>query len=206
MEMISALSGKGAMKVTKGVVEGFNLTAVSERLKKLDDAIGFLSLLQTSMSGGQTRFSRLDGTFNIAKGVVRTDDILLVARAGEGRATGIIDLPRWVLDIKANFFLTEHPKAPPFGMRLSGSIDQPKRVFDVERMQAFLLQRGVGSLLRKVIPKKEGEDGAGEILDQILGGGEAGQAAPAPTQQPETVDPLKEPEKALKGILKEIFK
>ena len=206
MEMISALSGKGAMKVTKGVVEGFNLTAVSERLKKLDDAIGFLSLLQTSMSGGQTRFSRLDGTFNIAKGVVRTDDILLVARAGEGRATGVIDLPRWVLDIKANFFLTEHPKAPPFGMRLSGSIDQPKRVFDVERMQAFLLQRGVGSLLRKVIPKKEGEDGAGEILDQILGGGEAGQAAPAPTQQPETVDPLKEPEKALKGILKEIFK
>jgi len=68
------------------------------------------------------------------------------------------------------------------------------------------LQRGMGSLLRKVIPKKEGEDGAGEILDQILGGGEAGQAAPAPTQQPETVDPLKEPEKALKGILKEIFK
>ncbi|MBL6934316.1 MAG: AsmA family protein [Alphaproteobacteria bacterium] len=217
LEMISALSGKGVMKVTEGVVDGFNLTAVSERLKKLDNAMGFLSLLQSSMSGGQTRFSRLDGTFNIEKGVVRTDDILLLAHAGEGRATGIIDLPRWVLDIKANFFLTEHPKAPPFGMHLSGSIDQPKRVFDIERMQAYLLQRGVGSLLRKVIPKKEGEGGAGEILDKILGGGGATQTAPAPTegqtapapaptQQPETVDPLKEPEKALKGILKGIFK
>ena len=219
LEMISALSGKGVMKVTEGVVEGFNLTAVSERLKKLDDAMGFLTLLQSSMSGGQTRFSRLDGTFNIDKGVVRTDDILLMAHAGEGRATGVIDLPRWVLDIKASFFLTEHPKALPFGMHLSGSIDQPKRVFDIERMQAYLLQRGVGSLLRKVIPKKEGEGGAGEILDKILGGGGAtqtapapapteGQAAPAPApaQQPETIDPIKEPEKALKGLLKGIFK
>ncbi len=221
LEMISALSGKGVMKVSEGVVEGFNLTAVSERLKNLDNAMGFLTLLQSSMSGGQTRFSRLDGTFNIAKGVVRTDDILLVAHAGEGRATGVIDLPRWVLDIKANFFLTEHPKAPPFGMHLSGSIDQPKRVFDIERMQAYLLQRGVGSLLRKAIPQKEGDGGAGDILNKILGGGGTSQTAPAPTptegqaapapaptqqQQQETINPLKDPEKALKGILKGIFK
>jgi len=163
-------------------------------------------LLQSSMSGGKTQFSRLDGTFNIEKGVVRTDDILLLAQAGEGRATGVIDLPRWVLDVKSSFSLTEHPQVPPFGMHLSGSINQPKRVFDIERMQAYLLQRGVDSLLRKVIPDKD-SGAAGDILNKILGGGTTTQTAPAPTQQQQqTVDPLKEPEKALKGILKGIIK
>jgi len=212
LEMISALSGKGVMKVTEGVVEGFNLTAVSEKLKNLDNTLSFLSLLQTSMSGGKTRFSRLDGTFDIEKGVVRTNNILLLAQAGEGRASGVIDLPRWMLDIKTSFSLTEHSKAPPFGMHLSGSIDQPRRVFDVERLQAYLLQRGVGTLLRKVSPKKGGEGGtAGQILDKILGSeagtkSNQGQTAPPPTKKQETINPLKEPEKVLKEILKGIFK
>jgi hypothetical protein len=167
--------------------------------------MGFLSLLQGPMSEGQTQFSRLDGTFNIEKGVVRTDDILLLAQAGEGRATGVIDLPRWVLDIKASFSLIEYPQAPPFGMHLSGSISQPKRAFDIERMQAYLLQRGVGNLLRKAIPDKD-SGAAGDILNKILGGGAETQTAPAPTQQQQTVDPLEEPEKALKRILKGIIK
>jgi len=193
-------------------VEGFNLTAVSEKLKNLDNTLSFLSLLQTSMSGGKTRFSRLDGTFDIEKGVVRTNNILLLAQAGEGRASGVIDLPRWMLDIKTSFSLTEHSKAPPFGMHLSGSIDQPRRVFDVERLQAYLLQRGVGTLLRKVSPKKGGEGGtAGQILDKILGSeagtkSNQGQTAPPPTKKQETINPLKEPEKVLKEILKGIFK
>ncbi|MBT5660222.1 MAG: AsmA family protein, partial [Rhodospirillaceae bacterium] len=68
-EMISRLSGKGKFNVTEGIVKGFDLTAISERLKHLDNLGSFLGLLDKSMSGGQTPFSRLDGTFVIDKGI-----------------------------------------------------------------------------------------------------------------------------------------
>ena len=105
------------------------------------------------MKGGQTRFSSLDGTFRIKKGVLRSNDIRLVADAGEGRATGFANLPRWHMDFDSQFQLTEHPEAPPFGMRAVGPIDDPRRFFKFEKLQSFLLQRGIGTLLRKVFPK-----------------------------------------------------
>ena len=59
--------------------------------------------------------------------------------------------------------------------------------------------------MRKAIPDKD-SDAAEDILNKILGGGAETQTAPAPTQQQQTVDPLEEPEKALKRILKGIIK
>ncbi len=152
-ELVSSLGGKGGFNVVDGVVRGFDLAAVSERLKSLDSAESYLAFLASSMKGGQTRFTRLDGTFAIDRGVIRSDDIHLLAQASEGRAVAVVDLPRWFIDMQAEFFLTEHPKAPPVGMRVVGPLDAPQRKIETDRMQAFLLQRGVGTLLRKVLPK-----------------------------------------------------
>ena len=186
--LVSALGGKGAVKVADGVVRGFDLAAVSERLKNLSSAESYLAFMGSAMSGGETRFSRLDGTFTIDKGVVRTDDLRLVAQGGEGKGAGRIDLPRWVLDMRAEFRLTEHPKAPPFGMRVSGPIDAPSRKFETERMQAFLLQRGVGTLLKKVLPK--------EMRPK---------AAPAPGAAPGTATTAPAPERPLDALLKKVL-
>jgi uncharacterized protein involved in outer membrane biogenesis len=150
--MISALDGSGKLTSVNGAVKGFSLKAVSDRLKNLDKAIDFLSLFSTSMEGGKTQFSRLNGTFNIRKGVLRSNDILLVADAGEGRAAGVANLPQWHMDFNSEFRLTEHPKSPPFGMRAVGQIDNPRRIFKFDQLQSFLLQRGIGTLLRKVFP------------------------------------------------------
>ena len=164
-----------------GVVKGFDLTAVSDRLKNLRRATDFLRLFDTAMGGGETRFSTVDGSFRIAKGVLRTDDLRLVAKAGEGRATGFADLPRWRMDFTAEFRLTEHPAAPPFGMRAYGPLDDPKRVFKFDNLQSYLLRRGISSglqrLLRKAVPRV---------------------AAPRPTQpqqvQPQQVQPQPQPQ------------
>jgi len=150
--MIRSLDGSGSIESHNGIVKGFDLKAVSDRLKNLDNAIDFLSLFGVSMGGGQTRFSILTGTFGIKNGLVRTDDLRLVAEAGEARAAGTADLPRWHMDFNGEFRLTEHPKAPPFGMRAVGPIDDPQRIFKFDKLQAYLLQRGVGTLLRKVFP------------------------------------------------------
>jgi hypothetical protein len=104
------------------------------------------------MQSGQSRFSTLDATFKIEKGVVRTNDVLLRADAAEGRATGFANLPKWQMDFGSQFRLIEHPKAPAFKMRAVGAIDNPRRFFDFKDLQSFLLQRGVGSIIRKVFP------------------------------------------------------
>jgi hypothetical protein len=59
------------------------------------------------------------------------------------RTTGTIDLPQWTLDLVNELRLTEHPLLPPLVLKISGPIDAPRRVFDIERLQSYLLQRGV---------------------------------------------------------------
>ncbi len=151
--MVASLGGNGRISVRNGVVQGFDLRAVSDRLKNLDRALDVLSLFGAAMGGGSTPFSSLDGTFRIENGVLRTDDLLLIAEAGEGRAKGSADLPRWKMDFASQFRLIEHPKTPPFGMTVKGPIDNPKRVFQFQKLQAHLLQRSIGGLLRRVLPR-----------------------------------------------------
>ncbi len=174
--MLASLNGNGRLSSRDGVIKGFDLNAVNDRLKNLDGGLDFLSLLGTAMGGGQTRFSTLDGTFKIDKGVIRTSDMKLVADASEGTASGYADLPRWLLDFDAQFRLTEHPKAPPFKMRAIGPIDNPKRLFDFQKLQGYIVSRGFGSLLRKVLPKGVGGTGTS-------GGAAQGSAAPQQQQQ-----------------------
>lgn len=153
--LVAALGGNGKLSVIDGVIKGFDLQAVSDQLKHLGGGLDILRLFGQAMGGGQTKFSSLAGTFTIDKGVLRTDDVTLTAQAGKGDAKGYADLPRWNMDFTADFSLTEHPQAPPFSMTARGPIDNPQRIFHLEKLQAYLLQRGVGSLLKKALPKAQ---------------------------------------------------
>ena len=182
--LVSSLDGKGQLSVRNGSVKGFNLRAVSDRLKQLNRATDFLGLLGSAMGGGTTAFSALDGTFTIKRGVIRTNDLRMIADAGQGNAAGIVDLGRWHMDMAGQFRLTEHADAPPFDMAVRGPIDQPNRIFRFDKLQGYLVQRGIGSLLQKVIPGVKQE------------------AAPAqPSTQPQIPQQIK-PEDLLRGLLK----
>ena len=187
-QLIGALDGTGRLSSRDGIVKGFDLKAVSDRLKNLDGALDFLSLLGGAMGGGQTKFTTLDGTFKIDKGVMRTSDIKLVADAGEGRVTGFADMPRWQMDFNGEFHLTEHPKAPPFRMQAVGPIDNPRRLFDFQQLQSFILQRGIGSILRKVLPGKFG--GSTGSSTGSSPGTSQGDAAPQQQNKPRLEDLL----------------
>jgi uncharacterized protein involved in outer membrane biogenesis len=150
--MVRSLNGSGKLNSRNGIVSGFNLRAISDHLKKIDSVIDLLSLFGSSMQRGQSRFSSLKATFKIDKGVVRSNDVLLRADAAEGSATGFANLPNWHMDFGSQFRLTEHPKAPSFKMRAVGAIDNPRRFFNFKDLQSFLLQRGIGSVIRKIFP------------------------------------------------------
>ncbi len=108
---------------------------------------------------------------------------------GEGRGVVVAELLPWLIDMNAEFRLSGHPKAPPFGMRLTGPLDNPRRIFKTNRLQAYLVQRGIGSVLKRFLPPKS-----------------AGPTAPIPPQpsqqQPQQPQPLPKPEDFIRDILK----
>ncbi len=185
-DLVSSLGGNGSMQVTDGVAQGFDLKAVSDGMKNLNSAVDFLKFIGTSMSGGQTKFTKLTGTFTIDKGVVRTNDVDMQADGGAGKGVGTIDLPGWQVDMTATFTLTDQPKVPSFGMRVVGPLDAPERKFETRDLEAYLVQKGVGTLLKGVLPGKEGQPAPAITgvapLDSLLQKALPGQQAPAQPQ------------------------
>ena len=202
--MIRSLNGSGTLSSRDGIVKGFDLDRVNNRLKNLNRAIDFISLFRDSMSGGQTKFNRLDGTFAIKNGVLTSNDVKLLANSGEGRLAGTADLPKWHMDFTGEFNLTGHKSAPPFGMRMVGPLDNPRRIFQIERLQTFLLQRGVGSILQNILGgQKKQPASSGSSSSSGAGSSSGQQNAPAQEQkQPEKVTP----ETIIRDVLPGIFR
>ncbi|MBY0431613.1 MAG: AsmA family protein, partial [Rhodospirillales bacterium] len=195
-DLIARLDGQAKLEVHDGAVNGFDLQAVNQRLNNIDNPASLLSLVQAGLTGGQTRFSALTGTFKVDKGVVITRDLALQAEGGTAQAVATVNLPAYTIDSRTEFRLAEHPAAPPLVLRLQGSLENPRKVFDINALQSWLVERGVGRLL-----KGKGGD-VGRLLEGVLGG----QAAPAaegqaPAAQPADPQRIK-PKDVLQGILK----
>ena len=205
LEMISALSGRGSFNVRDGFVKGFDLRALSDRLGRLNSLIDFAGLIDNSMRGGRTRLISVDGTYQAARGVIRTTDTRTVLDGGRGTTVGTVDLPRWQMNIENRFRLTDHPEAPAFGVDLVGPLDAPRRNLKTGKLQQFIAARIGGTVLRKTL----GQDGVGGVLGGVLGtlgGGQpqqGGAQQPAPQPQPaqQPSSPVDELIKGLGGLL-----
>jgi uncharacterized protein involved in outer membrane biogenesis len=183
LELVSNLSGQGQLSARQGAIRGFDLKALSERLKRLNEIPDYLALLQTTMGGGTTAFQTIGGTFQMQNGVARTTDIKAVMDAAQGTAEGVIDLPRWTIDLKSRYRLIEHANAPIVGYDLSGSLDNPKGDSKTKELEGFLLQRVGASALRRTLGKDN-------PLGAILGGPQQpAQQAPATGQTPSSTPP-----------------
>ena len=164
----------------------------------MDDAGAFLVLAERSFGGGETKFRSLAGTYTVTKGVLRSNDTKLDADAGAGSATAVVDLPPRQMDVTAMFRLTEHPKAPPVGVRIVGPIDNPRQIFDINDMQAYVLQQ-VGTRTLKQLDKSG-------TLDKILGNGQSGGGTTAPSGDGASQPAAPKLEDIGKGLLKGLLK
>jgi uncharacterized protein involved in outer membrane biogenesis len=190
-EMVSSLQGTGKVTVRDGVVEGIDLEAVSEQLKKLDGALDFLVLAQKAMNGGSSPIDRLSGTYTITDGILRSDDIILRSRTASGKARAVINLPSQEVDVQSRFWLSEHLNSPPIGVRHVGPLTNPRMVLDIEKLQAYVLQRVVQrGILRQF--------GGAKIPDAEL-------TVPVETNKLPALDKIK-PREALQSILKGLMK
>jgi len=201
--MIQNLNGPVAISVKDGMINGFDLQTLSQRLGSLQNPASLLGLLNTTMGKGQTPFSSFKGDIVFKDGVGTIQSMNFVATSGQGQATGQIDLPRYLLNIHAEFRLTDHPKIPPFQMQLTGPIDNPSRNLDTGALQKYMVENVFKGVIEKL---GKGKLNAGDILGSVLGGGKSpSQQQPnnAPSSAP--APGPKKPEQMVKDIFKGLF-
>lgn len=194
-DIVAGLDGEGAIKGREGVIKGFNLDAISERLQDPNGKDDILTLISAGIDGGSTRFSEMEGTFTIEDGVVHTDDARVVAEAGVAEAEASVDLAKRAIEMDLQFRLSEHPGAPPFRMRLRGPWDDPRRYLDFQDLQTFLLRRKAEKLMEKVMPvtvEPAGEPGEPAVSKPP--------SPPPPTKKPERPGGI-DPDEILKDLL-----
>jgi uncharacterized protein involved in outer membrane biogenesis len=136
-EMIASLAGAATLHAHDGSISGVTLKAMNDQLAQ--HPTDLLASLRGG-AGGRTAFSTLKGTFRLADGIARSDDLHLAAEGGDGTATVSVDLPKWTMATKVDFRLAAAANAPPLVMHIDGAIDQPRIVLDVNALEKFLSQ------------------------------------------------------------------
>ncbi|RAU21563.1 hypothetical protein CU669_12785 [Paramagnetospirillum kuznetsovii] len=155
----ASLTGDGRLDVSDGLVEGFDLAAMDAQMRKLDNIGSLLGLVQAGLSGGTSSFSTLGASFKADRGVVTSNDITLVAEGGGADGTAVVDLPKDMIDARLAFRLAT-PGSPPLGLRLQGRLASPNKIIDVNALQRYVVERGLG----KAIKGK-----SGGLIESLLG-------------------------------------
>jgi AsmA protein len=166
-EIISSLDGKGAMTVANGAIQGIDLAAMAKNVE---------TAFTQAVSGGaqKTDFASLGGTFTIAAGIVKNQDLDMKSPAFEIAGAGTVDLPRRQIDYRLT------PKnasgnAVAVPILVQGPLDNPSYRPDL----GGALQQGLSN--------------PGQLLNSLKGGSQTGNGQ----QQPGGSNAVN----ALKGLL-----
>ncbi|WP_114860539.1 AsmA family protein [Azospirillum brasilense] len=151
--MLKALAGQGRISARDGLLRGFDLGALRDRLTKLERPQELLGAVMGGLQGGETRFARLDGSFAIDKGVARTEDTRLTSDLGEAVAAGQVNLPAQTIDMRVRLTVQSDQSLPPLTVRMTGALDKPTRSFEMQEVQEYFARRAAEGLLNKVVPK-----------------------------------------------------
>ncbi len=153
--MMQALSGKGTLHVRNGIVRGFDLGELRDRLTRLDRPQDTVKAMLGALHAGETRFTRLDGAFVITDGVVSSDDLRLISEPGEATAVGRVNLPERSIDMLVGVTVKAEDPPPAIGVRVVGPFDTPTRSIDMRAVQEFIAKRAASGVTEKTTPAAE---------------------------------------------------
>ncbi|MGB1087043.1 MAG: AsmA family protein [Alphaproteobacteria bacterium] len=184
--LVRSLSGTGAINGKDGAFIGFDVSALVKAVKNIDNPGGFASLLGAALGGGQTKYNDLDLGFDIQNGVMKTKEARTDLAQAEMRLNAVIDLPRWLLDSRADIVLEKNPNLPPVGMKFFGPLDQPKRKVDTDSLTRYAAEKAIAAGVSKLFgggKKKQPEAPENGPMET--------QDAGPPSQEPQQPDPAK---------------
>ena len=145
-ELISRLDGTASLRGRDGAIDGVNIPAVNERLTQVKGLGDLGSLLRVATSGS-TPFSKLEGSFKLADGIARSDDLHLAAEGGDGTGTATVDLPNWTVSSRTDIRMIGVPGTPPLGVSLKGPLEQPDWSLDFSAIMRAFAAHAVERLL-----------------------------------------------------------
>ncbi len=90
--IISSLAGKGNIKINDGAIKGIDLAKMAKNAKAL--------VAGEDISDEKTNFSELGGSFTIAQGIVKNDDLAMKAPLLRVKGEGTVDLPARYVNYK----------------------------------------------------------------------------------------------------------
>lgn len=153
-ELVSALNGKGQFALQNGVVKGIDL-------------VGMLKDTAASVvggKGGETAFTTAGGTYVIASGILKNNDLVVTAPTLGATGAGTVDMPKRTLDYKVSAKLIGALAVP---VNVKGPWDAIDWNVDV----AGILTQNVGNAGKLVGSGVKGVGGAaGGVADKLKGG------------------------------------
>jgi uncharacterized protein involved in outer membrane biogenesis len=194
-DLVSALNGDGHLAVHDGRLDGFDLTGVNSRLQNIENIGSLVGLMQGGLTGGSTRFSALTASFRAEGGVITCHDLKLDAEGGGATGEATINLPRYTIDSHTDFRLA-NASAPPLVLKLEGPLENPRKIIDVNALQRYLVERGLGRALGN-------KGGGGNFMDMLTG--RKPNPAPADPSQPQPQQQAEKPPKPA-DVLRNLFK
>lgn len=194
--LIFGLKGKGTSTGSDIVFDGFDLARVSRTLIQPSSSMkeNIVSLLDTSMAGGQTAFEKLDGAFTISEGVINFDKLLLTGTAATVNTIGKVNLPLWTVDLESAIKLAEPADAPPLKTSFRGPLDNPGKTFGRSALDSYIgtrVEQYIGDAIMDKLQDKGIMDklpdgatkpqNAGDVINNLIQQKVAPKAAPSPT-------------------------
>ena len=166
-DLVAALAGKGALKFENGAIKGVNLASLVRNISTafLDAQAG---------RDQETDFSELSGSFTMDKGVMRNNDLSLLAPLLRVAGAGTVDLPRRHVNYKvtpqiANTLEGQGGQAQAAGVMVPVLIEGPWDALNYKPDLTALLKDPKGAL---------------ENLRGILGGQQPAPSGDGTTPQP----------------------
>jgi uncharacterized protein involved in outer membrane biogenesis len=226
-DLIAALGGKGSIALNRLDVEKSGKgTALSAAL----GLVAGLNSLGGALTGKKAGAGLADitGSFDIVKGVARSNDLKLTSSMGNGRAQGNVNLSRWLIDVAGQIEMSQNVlglilnqgqaavSQIPFSIK--GNLDSPNVKLDTSKMQGaglpipgldkILKKKGIGSILQQLVP---GLGGATPSLPpsstpppSTSSGSSSGNLPPPPPPPPTQSQPPMKPQDLLKGLFKSL--
>jgi hypothetical protein len=140
-----ALNGQGSISSSDFVIHGIELNSLAHALRDdvstqgaIDNLVRFM---RSPFRGGETRFTDINGEFDIDKGVVSLNNTKLEAKGFVMTSKGTINLPRWKLDLMNTVSFPDDKNVPSFDIIVRGPLDEPARGLRDQMMRNFLEDR-----------------------------------------------------------------
>jgi uncharacterized protein involved in outer membrane biogenesis len=134
--LLATLDGRATLKVTDGLVSGFDMFRLKQALEKPEPGAAQASV-DEALHSGVTGFDRLELAARIAHGGALLDTATLSGPAGTAQATGGLNLIDQTLDLRIAL-RPAVPSPPEIALHLAGPMAQPKRISDLAELARWM--------------------------------------------------------------------